>query len=81
VYLQGYDQAFTKIDSTYDLPNKTVNLLIQWIHQNGGRMPERRKSAPELMLLKPGQLEEIEAIVAGAFGMEDAGAPPEKRKH
>lgn len=81
VYLQGYDQAFTKIDSTYDLPNKTVNLLIQWIHQNGGRMPARRKNALELLLLKPGQLEEIEMIVAAAFGMEDAGTPPEKRKH
>lgn len=68
-YLQGYDQAYAKIDKAYDLPNKTINLLIQWIHQNHGRMPERRKSAPELTLLKPGQLGEIEAVVAEAFGM------------
>ncbi len=68
----GYDQAFEKIDKAYDLPNKTINLLIQWIHQNNCRMPERRKNAPELILLKPGQLDEIEAIVAEAFGMKDA---------
>jgi hypothetical protein len=71
VYLQGYDQAFEKIDKSYDLPNKTINLLIQWIHQNSCRMPERRKNAQELILLKPGQLNEIEAIVAEAFGMKD----------
>jgi Fic family protein len=68
VYLQGYDQAFEQIDKTYDLPNKTINLLIQWIHQNSCRMPERRKNAPELALLKPGQLDNIEAIVAKALG-------------
>lgn len=72
VYLQGYDQAFEKIDKSYDLPNKTINLLIQWIHQNSCRLPERRKNAQELILLKPGQLHEIEAIVAKAFGMGDA---------
>jgi hypothetical protein len=35
-------------------------------------MPERRKNAPELVLLKPGQLDEIEVIVAEAFAMKDA---------
>lgn len=70
VYLQGYDQAFDRIDKSYDLQNKTINLLIQWIYQNGCRIPERRKNAPELILLQPGQLNEIEAIVAEAFGMK-----------
>jgi hypothetical protein len=68
VYLQGYDQAFEEIDRSFDLPNKTINLLIQWIHQNSGRMPERRKSAQELILLQPGQLDAIEAIVGKAMG-------------
>jgi hypothetical protein len=77
-YLQGYDKAFERIDKTFDLPDKTVNLLIQWIHQNHGRMPERRKNAQELMLLEPGQLEEIEAIVAEAFGAEVPAAPKDQ---
>ena len=72
VYLRDYDEAFEKIDKSYDLPNKTINLLIQWIHQNSCRMPERRKSAPELMLLKPEQLQQIEAMVSEAFGMHVA---------
>ena len=73
-YILSHDQAFEKIDKAYDLPNKTINLLIQWIHQNSGRMPERRKTAPELILLKPGQLDAIEAIVAEAFGVKDAAS-------
>ncbi len=65
--MQHYDQAFAQIDKSCDLPNKTINLLIQWIHQNKGCMPERHKNAPELMFLKPGQLQQIEVIVALAF--------------
>ena len=60
------------IDRAFDLPNRTINLLIQWIRQNNGRMPERRRSAPELLLLKPQQIERIEAIVAGCFPGDDA---------
>jgi hypothetical protein len=79
-YLQGHDQAFEKIDKSYDLPNKTINLLIQWIHQNSDRMPERRKTAQELILLKPGQLDEIEAIVAQAFGVKESAQTSRQRE-
>ena len=67
LYLQAYDQAFAQIDQTYDLPNKTINLLIQWIQQNGCRMPARRKNAPELAMLQPEQIAGIESLVAQAF--------------
>lgn len=68
IYLQAYDQVFEKIDTTFDLPNRTINLLIQWIHQNDCRMPERRKNSQELFMLKPGEIEAIEIIVQSAFG-------------
>ncbi len=66
-FLQAYDRAFEQIDRAFDLPNRTINLLIQWIRQNNGRMPERRRNAPELLLLKPQHIERIEAIVASCF--------------
>lgn len=72
VYLQNYDQAFAQIDQAYDLPNKTINLLIQWIHQNNCRMPERRRNAQELIHIKPAQLDAIEAIVVKAFEKKSA---------
>ena len=59
--------AFGRIDRDFDLPNRTINLLIQWIRQNQGRMPKSRRGAPELITLKPEQIDRIEAIVAGCF--------------
>ena len=70
-FLQAYDKAYAQIDKAFDLPNRTINLLIQWIHQNNDRMPERRRNATELLLLKPHQIERIEAIVADCFSRDD----------
>ena len=71
LFIQAYDQAFEQIDREFDLPNRTINLLIQWIRQNKGRMPERRRNTAELLLLKPAQIERIEAIVADCFRRDD----------
>ncbi|MCM8596144.1 Fic family protein [Accumulibacter sp.] len=70
-FLQAYDQAYEQIDREFDLANRTINLLIQWIHQNSDRMPERRRNAPELLLLKTEQIGRIEAIVANCFSRDD----------
>lgn len=70
-FLQAYDKAYAQIDKEFDLPNRTINLLIQWIHQNNDRMPERRRNAAELLLLKPEQIGRIEAIVASCFSRDD----------
>ena len=66
-FIRAYDQAFDRIDRAFDLPNRTVNLLIQWIRQNGGKMPERRRNAPELVGLRAAQIDQIAAIVAECF--------------
>ena len=70
-YLQAYDRAYAQIDREFDLPNRTINLLIQWIHQNNCRMPERRRTASELLLLRPPQIDRIEAIVADCFSRDE----------
>ena len=69
-FIQAYDQAFDRIDSAFDLPNRTINLLIQWIRQNNGRLPERRKNADELRLLQAANIQTIEHIVATCFLMD-----------
>lgn len=66
-FIQAYDRAFERIDRAVNLPNRTVNLMIQWIRQNGGHMPARRRSAPELVGLHPEQIDHIVAIVAECF--------------
>ena len=66
-FIQAYDEACEQIDRAFDLSNRTINLLIQWIRQNDGCLPERRRNVAELILLKPEQIERIEAIVDGGF--------------
>lgn len=66
-YIVAYDQSFEKIDKIFELPNRTVNLLIQWIQQNNCKIPERRRNAQELFALKPEQIDRIEEIVAEFF--------------
>jgi|GEM_PF-4185710 len=69
--LQLNDRAYAQIDRAFDLPNRTINLLIQWIHQNNCSMPERRRIASELLLLKPQHIDRIEAIVADCFSRDE----------
>ncbi len=71
-FLHSYDKAFQLIDKSCDLPDRSINLLIQWIKHNHGKMPERRKNAPEIASLKAEQLAGIERIVAAAFGLSSA---------
>jgi len=66
-FIQAYDLAFDRIDREFDLPNRSINLLIQWIRQNGNRMPTRRRTAAELALVPPADIDRIEAIVADCF--------------
>ncbi|RZS57945.1 Fic family protein [Sphaerotilus mobilis] len=75
LFIQSHDRAFERIDREFDLPNRTINLLIQWIQQNGGRMPARRRQASELALMKAEQIDRIEAIVATSFQLTSL-APP-----
>lgn len=69
-FVRAYDEAYARIDEAFDLPDRTINLLIQWIRQNDGRMPQRRKDAAELIALGPEQIARIEAVVAECFGRD-----------
>jgi Fic family protein len=75
-FIQAYDRAFERIDRAFNLPNRTINLLIQWIRQNGGQMPARRRNAPELVGLQPDQIDHIAALVAECFNAQEQGQPP-----
>lgn len=66
-YLHAYDQAYRKIDSTFDIPDKVINLLIQWIHQNGCKMPNGRRKSQELYMLEAQEIDAIEKIVVEFF--------------
>ena len=76
LFIQAFDQAFDRIDRSFNLPNRTINLLIQWIRQNGGQLPARRRNAPELVGLQPAQIDHIAAMVAACFKAHEPAQPP-----
>lgn len=64
-YLQGYDQAKTRLDAWLDLPQPRLNLLIQLIVQGHGELSQRkRKLFPEL---PPELISQAEAIIGDEF--------------
>jgi hypothetical protein len=76
-FIVAYDEAFRVINRKFNLKSKTVNLLIHWIRQNDGKMPNRRKNSESLLSLGDhkdptssfhGAIKEIESIVAEEFG-------------
>lgn len=70
LFIQSYDRAFERIDRQFDLPDRTINLLILWIENNGGKMPERRRNAKELFGVDRGVVDAVESIVAECFSRE-----------
>lgn len=67
-YLRAYDRAYADIDKRFELPDRTINLLIQWIRQNGGKLSARHRSADELKYrLTEEDMNAIERLVDEAF--------------
>ncbi|MDO5104007.1 MAG: Fic family protein [Lautropia sp.] len=67
-YLKAYDRAYRAIDQHFDLPDRLINLLIQWIHQNDHRLPNRRKKQEDIALrLSAEDMARIEQLVSDAF--------------
>lgn len=71
-FIHAYDRAFDSIDKAHNLPNRTINLLIQWTRQSGNKTPEHRRTEPELAGLRREVIDGVEAIVAESF----SAAPP-----
>ena len=67
-YIEAYDLVFDELDRKLDLPNKTINLLIQWTYQNGGRMPEPRKNEDLMRMVKPAGFQLVETVIQQHFG-------------
>ncbi len=67
-FLQGYDNAYRRIDAEFDLPQKDIALLIRLIHDNGGRLSKSKRARFDWL---PGEiLNRLEEIVNLAFEEE-----------
>jgi Fic family protein len=60
-YLINYDEFKRYIDDQFEMPDKTVALLVRFLEQHKGQLSERAKTR-EFKLLKATEIKEIEEI-------------------
>ena len=65
-YLSKYDQLNTFIKNYLDMPDKTVDLLIRFLHQNEGRF-SKRAMLKEFALLTQEERQAIEQRYSAIF--------------
>jgi len=65
-YLQKYDEMKNFIDNTFDMPGKTVSLLITFLHQGKGKLSKRALSK-ELANLTSKEVEMIQETYETIF--------------
>ena len=64
-WLQGYDQAFLRLDRELDLPQKELSALIRMAHSNAGTLSLNRRR--QYSYLPISVLDRIEAVVRETF--------------
>ena len=72
-FLRRHDHFRGRVAMVVDMPERTLDLLFRFLHQNGGRLSQRARSH-ELEDLSDTEAERIERIYREAFG-----PPPEIR--
>lgn len=65
-YLQKYDRLKTWLDDKFQMPDKTVALLVRFLEQSGGRLSKRAREK-EFATLTDDEVKEIEANFALYF--------------
>jgi hypothetical protein len=65
-FLQRYDQFRSQVESFLDMPERLIDLLFRFLHQNNGRL-SRRAREREFRELTDEEAERIETIYGEAF--------------
>ncbi len=65
-YLEQYDRFKYSIDESFDMPDKTVALLIRFLEQNNGKL-SKRAMEKEFAALKEAEVQSIEKLFAESF--------------
>lgn len=66
-FLRRYDAFRRRIDAIIDMPERMINLLFRFLHQNGGRLSQRAREG-EFAALTDEEAARIEAIYGETFG-------------
>lgn len=66
-FLRRYDTLRERLVSFIDMPNRMVDLLFRFLHQNGGRLSQRARTR-EFDALTDAEVERIERLYEETFG-------------
>lgn len=66
-FLRRFDQFRARVEATVDMPDRTLNNLHGFLHQNGGRLSGRARQ-DEFKALSDGEVAAIEAAYQDLFG-------------
>lgn len=72
-FLRRYDEFRTRLDTIVDMPDRAINLLFRFLHQNRGKLSERARGH-EFKALTEAELHQIERIYDEVFGAAGAEA-------
>lgn len=67
-FVKMYDELKSEIKNVVDMPDKMVNQLIMFLHQNKGLLPKRRRK--DFSKLKDEEIREIEKLYQEIFELE-----------
>jgi Fic family protein len=70
-YLRNYDEMKQYLDDNYEMPDKTVALLVRFLEQNAGRLSKRARTK-EFDALADEEIGEIEKRFREIFLKDDA---------
>lgn len=65
-FLKSYDTFRSRIGELVDMPDRTIDLLFRFLHQNGGKLSHRARDK-EFRALTDEEVETVEAIYQDAF--------------
>jgi hypothetical protein len=67
MFLERYDRFCTGLDTMFDMPDRTKDLLFRYLHQNGGRLSKRKRSK-EFSELSEDEVVAVEELYEQRFG-------------
>jgi hypothetical protein len=82
-YLASYDRARTAMQAVVDVPDKTLNLLIRWLHQNAGQLSHTKRQHAALVQLTAQEIDSLVQAYQDAYAPTQLGdyPPPHGQKH
>ena len=66
-FLQRYDQFRAAVEGMFDMPERTIDLLFRFLHQNDGKLSARARGK-EFAMLKDAETDSVEAAYRSVFG-------------